>query len=275
MQRAFAVLFVTIGVVAALMFGSVAASAQDAAADGAVDLLTPTPTPAPSQAPAIQPDARLAVVGPDAADLWNRAGTDKQATLLAGTLLTAVGRSANGQWLYVYQADGSDPTLTAIHGSDAIVVDAAGLPVLDANEAPDISPLSTVQVNPQTVPTPGHAEITTEITPAITDTAPITVAVNAGSTQLNVRSGPGMGYPVIAKVPTGTVLPVLGRNGTGDWMEVTTSVAAVGTGWVSSAYVRLSQSAGALPVVTRSNPLLPDQTPTVAPLVSTSTSRHQ
>jgi hypothetical protein len=254
MQRAFAVLFVVIGVVAAIMFGSAAASAQDGAAAGAADLFTPTPTPAPTLAPAIQPDARLAVVGPDAADLWNRAGTEKQATLPAGTLLTAVGRSADGQWLYVYQTDESDPTLAAIHGSDAIVVDAAVLPLLDANAVPDILPVRTVHVNPETAPTPGSA--------AITVSAPITAEVNAGNAQLNVRSGPGTGYPVVAKVPTGTVLPVLGRNDTGDWVEVTTSGAGGSIGWVSSAYVGLSQPAGALPVVVPTNLPAPGQAPT-------------
>ena len=265
MQRALAVMFVVIALVTALMFGSVAASAQDAAAAGTLDLLTPTPTPAPAQAPAIQPDARLAVVGPDAADLWNRAGTEKQVTLPAGTLLTAVGRSADGQWLYVYQVNGSAPKLAAIHGSDAIVVDAAGLPVLAAN-APDILPVTTVYGNPQTAPTSGSAATTTGMTPAITTaitgSASITAEVNAGSVQLNVRSGPGTTFPVVARVPTGIVLPVLGRNDTGDWVEVTTSGAAGSTGWVSSAYVGLSQPASALPVTVPTKLPAPGQAPT-------------
>ena len=188
-------------------------------------------------------------------------------TLPAGTLLTAVGRSADGQWLYVYQADGSEPTLAAIHSSDAIVVDAAGLPVLAANAAPNILPVSTVHGNPQPAPTPGSAEKTTGITlpisAAITGSAPITAEVNAGSVQLNVRSGPGTTYPVVAKVSTGTVLAVLGRNDTGDWVEVTTSGGAGSTGWVSSAYVGLSQPAGALPVIVPTNLPAPGQAPTV------------
>ncbi|MFN8466685.1 MAG: SH3 domain-containing protein [Caldilineaceae bacterium] len=253
MQRVFAVLFVVTGVVAAFMFGGVVARAQDATSAGPADLVTPTPMPPLAQTPATQLGERLAVVGPDAADLWNRGGTEKQVTLPPGTLLTAVGRSADGQWLYVHQVDGSEPAAGAIQGSAVIVVDAASLPVLAADAAPEILPASTAQADPQTVPTPGSAETTAGITTEITGSAPLTAEVNAGSVQLNVRSGPGTGYPVIAKVATGTVLPVLGRNDAGDWIEVTTTNAGGTTGWVSSAYVGLGQPASALPVTLPTN----------------------
>lgn len=271
MQRVVAVLFVVIGVLTALMFGSAAASAQGAAA-GSADLLTPTPSPV--QSPDTPPDTRLAVVGPYAASLWNRAGTEKQVTLPAGTLLTAAGRSADGQWLYVYQADGSDPTLAAIQSSNTIIVDAASLPVLAANAPPAILPADAVHVNSQMTPTAGRAKITTDttpapalslttsVTPSIAGSASITAEVNAGSVQLNVRSGPGTDYPVIAKVATGAVLAVLGRNDTGDWLEVSTTGATGSTGWVSSAYVGLNQLATSLPIMAPTELPAPGAAPT-------------
>ncbi|MCA9888464.1 MAG: SH3 domain-containing protein, partial [Anaerolineae bacterium] len=47
---------------------------------------------------------------------------------------------------------------------------------------------------------------------------------------LNVRTGPGVGYPIMATVVGGTELPVLGAIGDDVWYQVSTEV---GPGWVN------------------------------------------
>lgn len=57
------------------------------------------------------------------------------------------------------------------------------------------------------------------------------LVVNTGN--LNVRSGPGPQYSVLAVVPGGTQLPVLGTNPSNTWYLVGT---ALGAGWVDVSF---------------------------------------
>ncbi|MDQ4076060.1 MAG: SH3 domain-containing protein, partial [Chloroflexota bacterium] len=54
---------------------------------------------------------------------------------------------------------------------------------------------------------------------------------------LNVRSGPGVGYSVVGVVRQGDRLQVVDRNADGTWLKVDGAV----DGWLSAAYVRLSE----------------------------------
>ncbi len=65
--------------------------------------------------------------------------------------------------------------------------------------------------------------------------------------ELNVRSGPGLGNPIVAVLPQETVVVTDGRNGAGDWILIHTQDGSVG-GWVAAAYLR-GLNAAALPVV--------------------------
>ena len=57
--------------------------------------------------------------------------------------------------------------------------------------------------------------------------------VTAGA--LNVRSGPGAHFGVVTAVFRGTNLILLGRNGSGSWVQVQTPSGA--TGWVNANYI--------------------------------------
>ena len=57
------------------------------------------------------------------------------------------------------------------------------------------------------------------------------LVVNTGN--LNIRSGPSAGYSIIATVPGGTELPVIGVYEDEVWYQVATSV---GNGWVNSEF---------------------------------------
>lgn len=77
--------------------------------------------------------------------------------------------------------------------------------------------------------------------------APPVMVVN--SSFLNVRTGPGIQYPVLLTVVGGTQLPVLGRSGDGVWFQVST---VVGAGWVNAQYVIPRGSFTNVPVVNTS-----------------------
>ena len=63
---------------------------------------------------------------------------------------------------------------------------------------------------------------------------------------LNVRSGPGLDYDVLAVISEGSSYPALGRNDDGSWIEID----ADGTiGWVSAEWVEVAPSVDDLMVV--------------------------
>ena len=63
---------------------------------------------------------------------------------------------------------------------------------------------------------------------------------------LNVRYGPNTGYTVIATLPTGTVLTVIGKTQAEDWWKV--QLPDGQEGWVASDYVEFSGEADDVPV---------------------------
>lgn len=81
------------------------------------------------------------------------------------------------------------------------------------------------------------------------DAADETVTVTVYGT-VNVRSGPGMNYPIIAQLDADDTLPVLGRSGTdNDWLYVQQNDIQ---GWVAFFTVTLRGKADSLPVFTMS-----------------------
>jgi len=74
---------------------------------------------------------------------------------------------------------------------------------------------------------------------------------------LNVRTGPGVAYPIIGALSRGDVVEVVGKNaaspsinsGQSTWLQIAYSDAAEGRAWVAAAYVDLSGSLATVPVV--------------------------
>jgi uncharacterized protein YgiM (DUF1202 family) len=75
-------------------------------------------------------------------------------------------------------------------------------------------------------------------------TAPARVVVNTG--WQNVRLGPGPQFDVIATVPGGTSLDVIGMLSDNSWYQVK---GAFGQGWISSEFVLFRGDASAVPVL--------------------------
>jgi len=79
---------------------------------------------------------------------------------------------------------------------------------------------------------------------------------------LNVRTGPGTAYPVIGALSQGDTVEVVGKNVTGDWLQILYSAGTEGRGWIAAAYVELTGSLAEVPEVSAPPP--PPPTPMAA-----------
>jgi heat shock protein HslJ/uncharacterized protein YraI len=104
-----------------------------------------------------------------------------------------------------------------------------------------------------------------------------TVIAPAG---VNVRTGPGVTYPILGVAPYGTMGEVVGVSEDGTWWAVSVPAAPDGRGWVSDSYVTV-ENAGDVPVIgvdpaptaTPAPTPLPTSTPVAGPAISFSASR--
>ncbi|MEZ4768448.1 MAG: SH3 domain-containing protein [Caldilineales bacterium] len=166
----------------------------------------------------------LAVVRISGATLHDAAGVPLR-ELPANMRLTVHGRSADGGWLQVSAPGG----VTGWVRKEQVVAFGLGnLPVMADFQEPA-----------------GLAEASAD---AAVPTTQQTATVNTTGGHLNVRSGPGTTYPVIARLADGQSVPALARNQTGDWVQIARPAPADGFGWVSGGLVTLDGAAGDLPV---------------------------
>lgn len=196
---------------------------------------TPTRTPVPPVA------GVEAVVGQGGATLWE-ASSGLQVTRVAqGELLTISARSSDGLWFYATTADGATGWIEA---ERVIAFDSRRLRVEEVVIAP-IIPTPGAEADTAVLPTPTGRQ-TDQATPPPGD-AP-TARVTVDDARLNIRSGPGSGFPILAKADPGARLTVRGRNAAGDWLQVVLPDGS-GSGWVASEFVEVSAALETLPVV--------------------------
>jgi len=77
----------------------------------------------------------------------------------------------------------------------------------------------------------------------IADTALATVIANSA---VNIRSGAGTDFSVVASIQNGEVVAVVGRNAVGDWVQIQTTRYE---GWMNSLLLQLNTSVERLPIV--------------------------
>lgn len=75
--------------------------------------------------------------------------------------------------------------------------------------------------------------------------------VNAS--RVNLRSGPGAGFPMVAQLEFGHLVTPISRNADGSWVEVQLINGV--TGWVNARYVQSSVPIGSLPVTQQTGSL--------------------
>jgi uncharacterized protein YraI len=103
---------------------------------------------------------------------------------------------------------------------------------------------------PQVTPPP--------LPPAPVETPAPNVATGTTTVNLNVRSGPGMQFPILGVADQGTTGEILGLSPDGAWyaVKVPTSLIGSGQAWVMGKYVTLDNPTGQ-PLPTIEPPLLP------------------
>ena len=111
--------------------------------------------------------------------------------------------------------------------------------------APVTNPVAALPAAMPPTTTTSRLVATAVITPmAATTTPSATVKTDQG--RLNIRSGPGTGYLVVAKANDGATYPVLGRSTAGDWLQL--QLDGGETGWASAAYLEVNGDVSGLPV---------------------------
>lgn len=154
-----------------------------------------------------------------------------------GSTGQAIGITSDGAWYAIALPTTISGTGTGWISAPYVIAENTGsLPVLSAPPPPP----------PVEVPPPDATAAT------VTNFEP-----------LNVRSGPGNQYPSYGVAPVGSTAPVVGISTDGMWyvVSVSTAYAPSGVGWVSGAYVMLSNPSGVeIPVISN-----PEELPPVSP----------
>ena len=151
--------------------------------------------------------------------LYTAPGAGVLANLQIGATLTITGRSANGAWFAAYLADGIAGWVPA--AQVRVFGDASELEIVQESLGPAVvATLIAEASKPQdpitTVVTPVRlTATTTAAAPEITGPA-VTVLVEGA----NLRAGPGTDFPVVGGLYQNESAPLLGRNQTGDWLQV-------------------------------------------------------
>jgi uncharacterized protein YraI len=106
---------------------------------------------------------------------------------------------------------------------------------------------------PPTAPPPAYP-------PVVPEPPSTGVPTASATTYVNVRTGPGMNYPILGVAPPGATAEVVGVSPDSAWyvVKISTTVSATGQGWVSAGYIMLTDYIGvAIPVIPA--PPLPPQ----------------
>lgn len=151
-------------------------------------------------------------------------------------------------------------TLAAPRQAQAVVPEWAATPAGLAGRR--VAPGATAApALPTATPAPG-AESIALVLPTRTPTrAADPVPLARVVTALNVRSGPGTGYPVIGGLDAGSAVPITGRNAAADWWQVSLPDATIG--WLYAPLVETTGSTAAV-AVAADIPAPPTQTATAA-----------
>ncbi len=242
----------------------------------------PTATPEPPTSTPVPPTATqratvlssapvrevIAVVGAKGADLLDAPQGETVQKIPVGTALTANGRSADGEWLRVRLSSGD---VGWVETTNVVVFNEAGLPAVDgANTAPTATPVvkaTSTQTTTMSASPTVEITATVEMTPIVVSEAPPSVAATRPSvrptlaadgrptatvqmtgSRLNIRSGPGVDYPVVGKALPREAFVVLARNAAGDWVQIELPANEGGFGWVSAPFVVTSVPVAQLPV---------------------------
>ena len=182
------------------------------------------------------------------------------ATLESGASTLVTGRSADNTWLSVTSGAGAgwipatQLIVYGLHRLPVVETPAAVLAAADQGAATNMASATTEVTSTTEITESGcmdgrrgtaATESTTNAATAGSETT-IVATVITDQGRLNIRSGPGTGYPVVAKGKDGATYTVLGRNDAGDWLQLQLDNSK--TGWASAAYLHADGDVSELPV---------------------------
>lgn len=146
----------------------------------------------------------------------------------------------------------SNPVKVFVTISEPLVGDVTATPTAIAPlDTPSPTPVAAVEVPP--TPTSAGQQATVS--------GPAVMALVG----LNVRSGPGTGYPVIGRLVEGQTVPITGRNPQGTWWQISYPSDQGQRGWISGS-AQFSTATNAEGVLIVEAPPLPTPVPTDTPV---------
>lgn len=226
---------------------NIATTATEAAAETATAVTTAVTTAAS------EPVTIAGVAGVNGASIWDDAG-NLLAALDSGALVTVRASAGGGAWLSVQTAAGAGWTpassiiayglgrLTSVPLPDPVA--AAANTSIAATNGDDTAAAAGTDAGAA-----AEASAATADASAQSADAALIAQVTGVGTHLNIRSGPGADYGVIAQAGEGAAYMAVGRNAAGDWLLLQIGGDSGSTGWASASYVALSGDLQVLPVV--------------------------
>ncbi|MEZ4866858.1 MAG: SH3 domain-containing protein [Caldilineaceae bacterium] len=263
---------------------------------------TPAPSPTSTATSLLGPQSEIiAVVGSAGATLMDAPAGATLRTLSTGTALSATGRNSDGSALFVQTATNESgwvdatkvvafnvQSLPVREGEASAASNEAAQPSAETNAGEPAMAASAVVTNTVAVsPTAVAPSATSPLTPTVTTTplptatptqamrsTPVadgrpTAQVAMSGSRLNVRSGPGTDFPVIAKALPREVFIVRARNGDSSWVQLEVPDISGGFGWVSTTFVEVSVPISELPISLETNDTAAPNSPAIAEALRT------
>lgn len=193
--------------------------------------------------------------------LYLSSGSETQNYALASALADTQGHFATNL-IIPFDSQWAIPgTATVIAKTqDNIASAQATLNIAGETNPPSVTPALTL--TPTLTSTPGSS-------PTPTATPQPGAPLAATMADLNVRGGPGTGYPILGLLKAGQTAEITGRSADGGWWQIKFSGVAGERGWLSAQYVSAQNTAN-VPVVQA--PPLPTTIPaTATPIPPTAT----
>jgi PKD repeat protein len=186
------------------------------------------------------------------------ANTDDVGRFVTGLTLPA-GPPWDSQSRLTIIARAGDDETAPIAQASFIITGTATAPPTQPENTPALTPTTPITVTP-TTPIQPTATFTPQSTTG--DQAPSNTTgdqlpapptppphpFGTATAHLNIRSGPGLNYPIRGLLPLGQSARIIGRSVNGGWWQIESSYATAGIGWVSAYYVTPQNTAN-VPVV--------------------------
>lgn len=209
------------------------AAAQTAAQQTAAQqaLVDPQGAAASSQA---SPNPLLRAVGvvrSGGARLADEPSGTSAAVLPAGEIVTLLQRSEDDGWLEIERSDGTTGWVT---GSELLTAGLSKLPRMGESMAGSAASTGAATAAPT-------AESVATEAPTDADSVGVLATVRTDGSRLNVRSGPGTDFPIVAKADNASSYPTLSTSADEAWVQIEIADAPDGAGWVSAPYVVLNE----------------------------------